>query len=137
MDAGTEVGGTADDGTGAAGADRLPTGGTLVEAGNRLFPVGAPASPVVGEDIMVPGAIWMFGPVAPPGDPPNAVVVLVTGMTGATGPGAAFWIVADAPGPSLPAATVPTGVGFDVLSGADAVGFPPPTVWPEAELQFC
>ena len=86
---------------------------------------------------MVPGAIWMFGPVTPPGDPPNTVVVLVTGMTGATGPGAAFWIVADAPGPSLPAATVPTGVGFDVLAGADAVGFPPPTVWPEAELQFC
>jgi hypothetical protein len=132
------MGGTADDGTGAAGADRLPTGGTLVEAGNRLFPAGAPASPVVGEDIMVPGAIWMFGPVTPPeGALLNMVVVLVTGMTGATGPGAAFWIVADAPDRSLPAATVPTGAGFDVLAGADAEGFPPPTAWPEAELQFC
>ena len=129
MDAGTGVGGTADDGTAAAGADRLPTGGTLVEAGNRLFPVGAPASPVVGEDIMVPGAIWMFGPVPPPGDPPNTVVVLVTGMTGATGPGAAFWIVAKVADPSLLAAPVPTGAGFDPLAGDGALTLtadPPP-----------
>jgi len=35
---------------------------------------------------MVPGAIWMLGPPAA-GEPPKAVVVLATGITGAAGAG--------------------------------------------------
>ncbi len=87
----------------------------MVAVGNAPVPVGAPEKPVVG--MPVPGAIWMLG-VTPPGDPLNRVVVLVTGMTGATGAGVVFWIVADAD-PSEPAAPVPTGAGL-VAAGAGA-----------------
>jgi len=78
---------------------------------------------------MVPGAIWMLGPVTPPeGALLNMVVVLVTGMTGATC-GEVFWIVAEVADPSLLAAPVPTGAGFDPLTGDGALTLtadPPP-----------
>jgi hypothetical protein len=67
----------------------------------------------------------MLGPLTPPaGEPPNTVVVEVTGITGGTG-------ADEVPGSvavelSEPAAPVPTGAGFDA-DGLAVTAEPPPT----------